>query len=283
MEIGGAGLTPEAGDAYQRTATVTGAASLTLRYDWINTVMDTDGSDNILVRYSSDGATWTTIRTINGDANATYVDVIPWTPANTTAYIRFEAEDPIEAGEQGAFDNISLEMNGSDDVIIECMPDGTTWTTAHARKRRGYRHLHRHHPLDPIQQHRFRALPRRGRSRDRRTGPHRHRAAHRHHRRRGTVRPTARHRGRYLRHEWSLHGKHGTLNWLTNWSENGTDDASTTHRRHRIINNHIEMGGAGLVVEANDELRRSVTVARRHQYRVAVHLGSTTSMPMTTL
>jgi uncharacterized repeat protein (TIGR01451 family) len=259
MEIGGAGLTPEAGDAYQRTATVTGATSLTLRYDWINTVMDTDGSDNILVRYSSDGATWTTIRTINGDANATYVDVIPWTPANTTAYIRFEAEDPIEAGEQGAFDNISLEMNGSDDVIVEYSPDGTTWTTArtlgNAVATGTYTDTIPWTPSNSTAFVRFRAEDALETGEQARidtvlltaiTG--------------GGLTQTTDTVGDTFGTNGLFTGNTGTLNWLTNWSENGTDDASATTGDTRIINNRIEMGGAGLVVEANDELRRSVTV-----------------------
>jgi hypothetical protein len=69
-----------------------------------------DGSDNIIVEYSVDGTNWITARTLNGSASGTYVDTIPWVPTNNTAFVRFRAEDAIEAGEQARIDNVQLRF-----------------------------------------------------------------------------------------------------------------------------------------------------------------------------
>ena len=98
------------GESIQRSATVTGATSLELSYSWDSVGLEIDGSDNIIVEYSIDGTNWTTARTLNGSATGTYTDTIPWLPTNNTAFVRFRAEDAIEAGEQARIDNVQLRF-----------------------------------------------------------------------------------------------------------------------------------------------------------------------------
>jgi hypothetical protein len=104
------GGTVATGESIQRSATVTGATSLELQYSWDSVALETDGTDNIIVEYSLNGTTWTTARTLNGSASGTYTDTIPWLPTNSTAFVRFRAEDAIEAGEQARIDNVQLRF-----------------------------------------------------------------------------------------------------------------------------------------------------------------------------
>jgi len=104
------GGTVVTGESIQRSATVTGATTLELKYSWDPLLLETDGSDNIIVEYSTNGTTWTPVRTLNGDPAGDYTDTIPWTPTNNTAFVRFRAEDALEAGEQARIDNVQLRF-----------------------------------------------------------------------------------------------------------------------------------------------------------------------------
>jgi len=89
IEFGGAGLTVEANDSIQRSATVTGSTSLTLQYSWNSAGLETDGTDEMVVEYSTDGVAWTVLRTLDGDPAGSYTDTIPWTPTNNTAFVLY--------------------------------------------------------------------------------------------------------------------------------------------------------------------------------------------------
>jgi uncharacterized repeat protein (TIGR01451 family) len=259
IEIGSGGTT-EANDSIQRSATVTGATSLTLAYDWSTSGnMEIDGTDDFVVEYSVDGIAWTPLRRLDESTpDATYTDTIPWTPTDTTVRVRFRAEDDIESGEQGEFDNVVLSRNGTDDIIVETSPNGTTWTTARVlgnfSPTGAYTDTIPWTPTDTTAFVRFRAEDAleageqaridnvllqalAGESLIQTTD---------------TVRDDFNINGAFT-------GNTGTLDWATAWTETA-DDANAATGDIKIANNRIEFGGAGLTVEANDDIRRSVTV-----------------------
>jgi hypothetical protein len=259
LEIGGAGLTPDANDEIRRTAGATGATSFLWTYDWSQT--DVDGNDDILVQYSNDGATWTTLRTLDGNvADGTFTEVIPWTPTDGTIHVRYFLQDTIEDGEQARFDNIVLQSNGADqdDIIVEYSTNGSTWTTARTlgNLTPGGTFIDTipWTPTDTTAFVRFRAEDAFesgdqaridsvvltkivGESLIQTTD---------------TVRDDFNINGAFT-------GNTGTLDWATAWTETA-DDANAATGDIKIANSRIEFGGAGLTVEANDDIRRSVTV-----------------------
>jgi len=274
LEIGGVGLTPDANDEIRRTATATNATSFVWTYDWSQTGVD--AADDILVQYSTDGLAWTTLRTLDGTVpDQTFSDYIPWTPTDATIHIRYFSEDQIEDGEQARFDNVVLQRNGvdNDNVIVEYSTNGTTWTTARTlgnlTPAGAYTDTIPWTPTDATAFVRFRAADALetgelatidsvvlekvvGASLIQTTD---------------TVRDDFNINGTFT-------GNTGTLDWATNWTETA-DDANATTGDIKIANNRIEFGGVGLTVEANDDIRRSVTVTGATSIEVQYDWGGT--------
>jgi|CXWL01.1.fsa_nt_gi uncharacterized repeat protein (TIGR01451 family) len=274
LEIGGAGLTPDANDEIRRTAAATGATSFVLSYDWSQTGVD--AIDDILVQYSTNGTAWTTLRNLDGSvADGTFNDYIPWNPADGTVHVRFFLQDTIEAGEQARFDNVVLQSNGTDqdDIIVEYSTDGSTWTTARTLGNLSpggtYTDTIPWTPTDTTAFVRFRAedaLETGEQARidtvvlEKIVGESLIQTT-------DTVRDDFNIDGAFT-------GNTGTLDWASAWAETG-DDANGATGDIKIANNRIEFGGTGLTVEANDEIRRSVTVTGADSIEVQYNWAST--------
>ena len=105
------GGTVATGESIQRSATVTGATSLELSYSWDSVA---PGDRRVRQHHRrvqhrrhdlDDGADPERER-----RRAPITDTIPWMPTNNTAFVRFRAEDAIEAGELARIDNVQLRF-----------------------------------------------------------------------------------------------------------------------------------------------------------------------------
>lgn len=161
------GGTSATGESIQRSANVVGATSVTVQFGWAHNLALTATNDNLVAEYSSNGgASWTTLRTLNGGvANATFTDVLVWNPANTMIILRFRAVSSLDTGtgKEARFDNVTISYNApassvgsqivrsanlagatsatltfsftranlaaGDSVVVQASPDGTTFTT----------------------------------------------------------------------------------------------------------------------------------------------------------
>ncbi|MEZ5585106.1 MAG: hypothetical protein R3F37_22255 [Candidatus Competibacteraceae bacterium] len=90
---------------------MTGATSITISF-FFDPNNGLDGNDDLIAEYSADGgSSWTTLETLDGGSpdNTTYVNnTIAWDPADNTIILRFRAEDDIESGEEGRFDDVDI-------------------------------------------------------------------------------------------------------------------------------------------------------------------------------
>ncbi len=102
-----------ANESIQRSVTVTGATSIDVQYDWLGTALGTPlvaGSDRVVVEYSTNGTTWTTLRTIDAAAAQTFTDTVAWTPTNTTFFLRYRTQDVLETSKLAAIDNVQVRF-----------------------------------------------------------------------------------------------------------------------------------------------------------------------------
>lgn len=106
---GGAALA--ANDEIRRSVTVTGATSIDIKYDWGGPNVGTAlaAGDQIAVEWSTNGSTWTTLRTLSTAAAATFTDTVAWTPTNDTLFLRYRAVNAIATvGKIATFDNVQI-------------------------------------------------------------------------------------------------------------------------------------------------------------------------------
>lgn len=96
-----------AGETIQRSARVAGATSVEVQYDWAGTGL-VNGSDRILVQYSTDGVVWTTLRTIDNAAAQTFTDTVAWIPTNGSFFLRYTNQDALETGKLATIDNVQV-------------------------------------------------------------------------------------------------------------------------------------------------------------------------------
>lgn len=98
-----------ANESIQRSVTVTGATGIEVQYAWAGTGL-VAGSDRVVVEYSTNGTTWTTLRTINADAATTFTDTLPWVPTNNTFFLRYRTQDVLETNKLATIDNVQVRF-----------------------------------------------------------------------------------------------------------------------------------------------------------------------------
>jgi uncharacterized repeat protein (TIGR01451 family) len=98
-----------ANESIQRSVTVTGATGIEVQYAWAGTGL-VAGSDQVVVEYSTNGTTWTTLRTINADAATTFTDSLPWVPTNNTFFLRYRNQDVLETNKLASIDNVQVRF-----------------------------------------------------------------------------------------------------------------------------------------------------------------------------
>ncbi|HEY4722944.1 MAG TPA: hypothetical protein VII92_13920, partial [Anaerolineae bacterium] len=117
------------GDYVYRTADLTGAASATLNL-WRNNVLTgLNNNDSIVLEVSTDGNTWTTLRTwgdVNEDLGAAYesFDLTPYLSATTS--LRFR----VAAGTDGGyinFDNIEIQHSPLQNIYNRAIGADKLW------------------------------------------------------------------------------------------------------------------------------------------------------------
>jgi uncharacterized repeat protein (TIGR01451 family) len=109
IEFRDTAATVAANESIQRSATVTGATSIEVQYDWLGTGLAT-GSDRVIAEYSTDGTTWTTLRTIDNAAAQTFTDTVAWTPTNNTFFLRYRTQDVLETNKLATIDNVQVRF-----------------------------------------------------------------------------------------------------------------------------------------------------------------------------
>jgi len=106
--------TTDGGESVQRTVTATGATLVTVSYDW--TDAGVDGGEGVVAQWSTNGATWNTLRTFDGGSTASgpYLDNVVWSPGNTTLYLRLVAYgngNGYDGNDEAWFDNVQVIPN----------------------------------------------------------------------------------------------------------------------------------------------------------------------------
>lgn len=101
--------TVAANESIQRSARADGATSIEVQYDWAGTGLGS-GEDRILVQYSTDGVSWTTLRTIDNAAPQTFTDTVAWIPTNSTFFLRYTNQDLLETNNLAAIDNVQVRV-----------------------------------------------------------------------------------------------------------------------------------------------------------------------------
>lgn len=98
----------EVADSLTRGVDLSGEYKATLKFTIGGTNLETDGSDDLRVQYSTDGTTYTTLTTIVGASTQTAqeVDLSGISGANTR--IRFDSLDALEAGEFYTIDDVEV-------------------------------------------------------------------------------------------------------------------------------------------------------------------------------
>ncbi len=101
--------TVAANESLQRSVTVAGATSIEVQYAWAGTGL-VPGSDRVAVEYSTNGTTWTTLRTLNADAAQAFTDTLPWTPTDGTFLLRYRTQDVLETGKLATIDDVQVRF-----------------------------------------------------------------------------------------------------------------------------------------------------------------------------
>jgi uncharacterized repeat protein (TIGR01451 family) len=106
--------TVAANESIQRSAIATGNTSIIVTYDWAGPNAGSAallaGSDRVIVEYSTDGVSWTTLRTIDAAAAQTFTDNVFWTPTNNSFFLRYRTLDVLETNKLAAIDNVVISI-----------------------------------------------------------------------------------------------------------------------------------------------------------------------------
>ncbi len=101
--------TVAANESIQRSVTVAGATSIEVQYAWAGTGL-VAGSDRVVVEYSTNGTTWTTLRSIDAAAATTFTDTVAWIPTNGTFFLRYRTQDVLETNKLATIDNVQVRF-----------------------------------------------------------------------------------------------------------------------------------------------------------------------------